>query len=46
MLEIIQSLANLESKTLDDIIEAAKIKRLKRGGFENKIYLERVLEID
>ena len=46
MLEIIQSLANLENKNLDDIIEAAKIKRLKRGGFENKIYLERVLEID
>ena len=44
MLEIIQSLANLERKTLDDVVEVAKVKRFKRGGFEKKIYLERVLD--
>lgn len=46
MLEVIQSLAILENKTLEDVIETAKIKRLKRGGFEKKIFLERVIEID
>lgn len=46
MLEIIQALAILENKTLDDIVEIAKIKRLKRGGFEKKIFLEKVINID
>ena len=41
MLEIIISLANLENKTLDDVIEVAKDKRLKRGGFSKKIFLEK-----
>ena len=41
MLEIIISLANLENKTLDDVIEVAKVKRLKRGGFSKKIFLEK-----
>lgn len=46
MLEIIQSLAVIENKTLDNIVEIAKIKRLKRGGFEKKIFLEKVIDID
>lgn len=46
MLEIIQALATLENKTLKDVIEAAKVKRLKRGSFEKKIFLERVLDVD
>ena len=41
MLEIIISLANLENKTLDDVIEVAKDKKLKRGGFSKKIFLEK-----
>jgi len=44
MLEIISSLAKLENKTLNDVIETAKNKNIKRGGFENKIFLEKVIE--
>lgn len=43
MLEIIKCLAQLEEKSLDDVIEVAKTKRLKRGGFDKKIYLEKVI---
>lgn len=43
MLEIIKSLAELENKTLDDVIEVAKVKSLKRGGFEKKIFLEKTI---
>lgn len=43
MLEIIISLAKLENKSLDNVIEVAKTKRLKRGGFDKKIYLEKVI---
>lgn len=43
MLEIIISLAKLENKTLDDIIEVATKKREKNGGFEKRIYLEKVI---
>lgn len=41
MLEVILYLAKLENKTIDDIIEIAKQKRLKRGGFDKKIFLEK-----
>lgn len=44
MLEVIQVLAALENKTLDDVFQVAKQKRLKRGGFEKKIFLEKVLD--
>lgn len=44
MLEIIISLAKLENKSLNDVIEIAKIKIEKRGGFEEKIYLEKVIK--
>lgn len=43
MLEIIKSLTELESKTLDDVIEVAKVKSLKRGSFEKRIFLEKVI---
>lgn len=42
MLEIIDALAALEGKTLDDVVEVKKQKSLKRGGFEKRIFLERV----
>lgn len=42
MLEVMISLANLEEKTLDDIITVADKKREKRGGFKEKIYLKSV----
>lgn len=44
MLEIIISLVKLEDKTLEDVIETATNKRLKRGGFDKKIYLEKVVD--
>ena len=44
MLEIIESLAHLERKTLEDVIEVAKVKSLKRGGFKKKIFLEKTIE--
>lgn len=44
MLEVIRALASVENKNLDDIIEVSKIKREKRGGFEKRIFLERVIE--
>ena len=42
MLEIIDALAVLEGKTLGDVVEVAKQKKLKRGGFSKRIFLERV----
>lgn len=44
MLEIIIALAKLEQKTLDDVIEVSKQKVKKRGAFDKKIYLEKVVE--
>ena len=46
MLEIISSLAKLENSTLDNVIEIANKKVLKRGSFENRIYLEKVITKD
>ena len=43
MLEIIKYLARLENATLEEIIAIAKEKGSKRGTFENKIFLEKVL---
>lgn len=42
MLEVMIYLAKLENKTLEDVIEHGNQKRIKRGGFEKKIYLEDV----
>ena len=44
MIEVIRSLAVLENKTLEDIIKLADGKRSKSGGFDNRIYLEKVIE--
>lgn len=44
MLEIIKSLAEFENGSLEEVIEIANSKRLKRGGFDDKIYLEKVIE--
>ena len=41
VLEVLKSIAELENKNLDDIIEMAREKRLKRGGFEKRIFLEK-----
>ena len=42
MLEVISALANVEGESIDAVIEVAKQKTLKRGGFKDKIYLEGV----
>ena len=44
LIEVIRSLAKQENKTLEEIINMADEKRAQRGGFENKIYLEKVIE--
>lgn len=44
MLEVIKSLAKLEGKSIDDIILIANNKNEKRGSFEERIYLEKVIE--
>ena len=45
MFEVIIALAEVEGKTIDDIITIANKKREKRGGFSEKIYLEKVKNI-
>ena len=42
MLEVISALANVEGESINTVIEVAKQKTLKRGGFKDKIYLEGV----
>ena len=44
MLEIIKYLAKLENVTLDDVIAIANTKSSKRGAFNEKIFLEKVLK--
>ncbi|MEG1820835.1 MAG: nucleoside triphosphate pyrophosphohydrolase [Malacoplasma sp.] len=44
MYEIICCLAELENKNICDVCDVAKNKKLKRGGFEKKIFLEKVLD--
>ena len=44
MVEVIRSMAKLEGKTLEEIVAIADEKKLKRGGFDDRIYLEKVIE--
>lgn len=44
MLEVIKALASLENKNLNDIIDIADKKNKKRGAFDEKIFLEKVIE--
>ena len=44
MLEVMKALAKLENKTLEEVIEIANSKSEKRGSFDKKIFLEKVLE--
>ncbi len=44
MLEIIKYLAKMENATLNDIIAIANAKSSKRGAFNDKIFLEKVLK--
>ena len=42
LLEVILALGKIEGKTFEDIINVCEQKRVKRGAFEQKIYLEKV----
>lgn len=44
MIEVIKYLAKLEDATLDEVIAIAKEKSAKRGAFNDKIFLEKVIE--
>ncbi len=44
MLEVIRALANLENKNLNDVIAIADRKNEKRGAFEERIFLEKVID--
>ena len=44
MLEVMKALASLENKTLDDVIKVAREKETKRGAFNKRIYLKKVLK--
>lgn len=42
MLEVMESIAELHNKTLKDILDTKEKKKIKRGGFSKKLYLEGV----
>ena len=44
MLEVIKYLAKLEGKELEDVIKTADEKSTKRGAFNDRIFLEKVIE--
>lgn len=44
MIEVISALAKLENNSLDDVISIANKKSEKRGAFDKKIFLEKVIE--
>lgn len=44
MLEVIKYLAKVENSTLDEVISISNEKSLKRGAFEKRIFLEKVIE--
>ena len=46
MVEVIRSMAKLEGMSLKEIVAIADEKKLKRGGFDDRIFLEKVVEKD
>ena len=44
MLEIIKALAALEGSNLDEVVEVADAKALKRGSFNKRIFLEKTTD--
>ena len=41
VLEVLSAIAKLNGKNIEDVIEVANKKRLKRGSFEKRIFLEK-----
>lgn len=44
MIEVLRSLAKLENRSLEEILSLAEEKRAERGGFDNRVFLEKVIE--
>ena len=44
--EVLKSIAELEGMSIDDVMEASKHKRLKRGGFSKRIFLIKSIKKD
>lgn len=44
MVEVISYLSKIEGSNLEEVINVAKEKSFERGGFEEKIFLEKVIE--
>jgi predicted house-cleaning noncanonical NTP pyrophosphatase (MazG superfamily) len=44
MLEVIKCLASIENSSLDEVIDIAKKKELKRGSFNKRIFLEKTID--
>lgn len=42
--EVLKAISELEGKNIDVVIESSKQKRLKRGGFAKKIFLEKTIK--
>lgn len=41
VLEVVQAIAELNGKKLEDIMEIARQKKAKRGGFQKRVFLEK-----
>ena len=46
MIEVIKALLKLENSTMEECLEIALTKRNVRGGFEKRVYLEKVIKND
>ena len=44
VLEVLKSIAALENKDFSDVVEVSMQKKLKKGGFEKRIYLEKTID--
>ena len=44
VLEVLKAIAKLEDKTMADVVEKAQQKKLVKGGFEKRIYLEKTIK--
>ncbi len=46
MVEVIKYLAKIENSSLSEIIKLSEAKSMKRGAFDKKIFLEKVIDED
>ncbi len=44
LIEVIKALASTQNATLDEILNIAEIKNKKKGAFNNRILLEKVID--